>query len=836
MKDNLNEEILRQLSLIKFDRGKTLLEQNSIVVEFTPTNIYEDNTILEQPFDEPQPKRKSIPDGAEELGLVSPKQFEDDAKAESERARKGFCFTNLNQFRAGLKKSEYLSNESWNAVKNRYLPNGFFDCWNDFKKSMTSKQFADLIYKTWLNYYNTNRFVSTDAAAVMLERYINEMNQSTYNELLKIIKSKSPSGPKPKCVGKSSFKYEYVIDWIQINYFNPKGVGELPTFVDEKQERLLKSVAKLLQSKFGDVPKNAYSRFILCLPEGYTFHFYTGGMGTPYDFGPRNLQKGEISGRTKDWAEGFHAWAPWIGMALQVFGGLPGMVIGSTLDFIDGLIYLNYDGDQYMATVSFIFALVPIPAIRGELGAARVTQQEAKTFLKGIMEKLSKKMPLTAREELFLKGLLKNKEIMKEVGLQVLAKVAKQVSKEYGPRGFMRFLRYFHKLGFRMITGRAVFINLFGAQFLFDLYVSETWDNPKCKGSFQFSELVGTIIALFNDEGGPENWNPNNLRQWFLNSWLVDFAQPFTMSKQQCIKIEAYKVAIMMKELQKKSKTNPYQVYTKDVLESIKKSGTVYESNKYEDDYRFLIIQNLLLNLQENGKLKLVKTITQNNKPIDVKLDSNKSKMFDFITIKNAKSIKKVMIASVTGKIINQQNYSKQEKIEISYPKTKSITILSIETKDGKKYNEKIFPGFVRTYGTQNNFKVESPIQFVRSKFDNNMKFGLIAYQKFYGLDETGKLDQQTINKMLRQVNDNYIWPFENLNNIPETEEQTNKYIEALIKEAQKTEPPIPSDVGTHEPPPIDERKIQKMIKDTTEYYNITPQQMINSYEYVENN
>jgi len=30
MKDNLNEEILRQLSLIKFDRGKTLLEQNEI--------------------------------------------------------------------------------------------------------------------------------------------------------------------------------------------------------------------------------------------------------------------------------------------------------------------------------------------------------------------------------------------------------------------------------------------------------------------------------------------------------------------------------------------------------------------------------------------------------------------------------------------------------------------------------------------------------------------------------------------------------------------------------------------------------------------------------------
>ena len=116
------------------------------------------------------------------------------------------------------------------------------------------------------------------------------------------------------------------------------------------------------------------------------------------------------------------------------------------------------------------------------------------------------------------------------------------------------------------------------------------------------------------------------------------------------------------------------------------------------------------------------------------------------------------------------------------------------------------------------------------------MKFGLIAYQKFYGLDETGKLDQQTINKMLRQVNDNYILPFENLNNIPETEEQTNAYIEALIKEAQKTEPSMPSNIGTHEPPPIDERKINKMVKDTTDYYNITPQQMLNSYEYVENN
>ena len=840
MKNNLNEEILRQLSLIKFDRSKTLIEQNSIVVEFIPTNIHEDITkkfiISEQIPDEPQPKRKSIPDGAEELGLVSPQQYKDDAKAETERAKKGFCFSNLNQFRAGLKKSEYLSNESWGVVKNRYLPNGFFDCWGEFKKSMTSKQFADLIYKTWLQYYNNNRFVSTEAAGDMLNSYITEMDQSTYYELLKIIKSKSPSGPKPKCVGKNSFKYEYIIDWIQINYFNPKGIDELPTFVDEKQERLLKEVAKSLQSKFGDVPKNAYARFESCLPEGYTFNIDTGSMGTPYNFGPRNLQKVKISGKTKDLAEGFHSWAPWVGMALQIFGGLPGMVIGSTLDFIDGLIYLNYDEDPYMATVSFIFALVPLPAIRGELGAAKVTQQEAKTFLKGILEKLKNKIPLTMKEELFLKGLLKNKEIMKEVGLQLLSKVAQQAAKEYGPRGVMRFLRYFHKLGYRMITGRAVFINLFGAQFLFDLYVSENWDNPKCRGSFQFSELVGTIIALFKEEGGPENWNPNNLRQWFLNSWLIDFAQPFTMSKNQCMKLEAYKVAIKMNELQKKSKTNPYQVYTKDVLESIKNSGTVYESNKYKDNYRFLIIQNLLLNLQEKGKLKLVKTITQNNKPIDVKLDSNKSKMFDFITIKNAKSIKKIIIAEVTGKIIHQQNYSKQEKIEISYPKTKSITILNIETKDGKKYNEKIFPGFVRTYGTQNNFKVESPIEFVRSKFDDNMKFGLIAYQKFYGLDDTGKLDQQTINKMLNQVNNKYIWPFENLNNIPNTKELTDKYIVSLVKEAQKTEPSPPSNIGTHEPPSINERKIQKMISDTTKYYDITPQQMVNAYEYVENN
>jgi len=833
MKDNLNEEILRQLSLIKFDRSKTLLEQNSIVVEFTPSNIHEDITkkfiISEQIPDEPQPKRKGIPDGAEELGLVSPQEWEEDAKREAEKARKGFCFTNLNKFRAGLKKSEYLSDESWNAVKNRYLPNGFFDCWNEFKKSMTSKQFADLIYKTWWNYYNNNKFVSTDTAAIMLERYINEMNQSTYNELLKIIKSKSPTGTKPECIKKSLYKYEYVIDWIQLRYFNPKGVGELPTFVDEKQERLLKSVAKLLQSKFGDVPKNAYTRFNSCLPEGYTFFLPTLSTtipGIPHD----GFAKYNISGRSKDWVEGFHAYAPWVGLCLQIFGGLPGMVIGSTLDFIDGLIYLNYDKDPYMATVSFIFALVPIPAIRGELGAARVTQQEAKTFLRGILRKLNERIPLTAMEELFLKGLLKNKEIMKEVGLQVLVKLAKQAAKEYGPRGLMRFIRYFHKLGYRMITGRAVFINLFGAQFLFDLWVSENWDNPECRGNFQFSELIGTIIALFKSEGGPENWNPNNLRQWFLNSWLVDFPQPFTKSKSQCLKIEAYKTAILMKEFEEKSKINSLQILTRDVLENIKNSGTVYESNKYEDDYRFLVIQNLLLNIP----LDLSTWATKNNKPMTVKLKSDKSKTFDFMTIENAKTIKKITIASaVAGKITHQKNYSNQEKIEIDLPKTNSLRILTIETQDGKKYYEKIFPGTVWEFYATN---VGSPINFVPSKFDNNMKLGLIAYQQVFGLDETGKLDKQTIEKMLKQVNDNYILSFKNLNKIPETEEQTIAYIKELVKQTQKNEPPMPSDIGTHNPPPIDEKKIEKMIIDTVNYYNITPQQMSDGYEYTETN
>lgn len=820
MKDNLNEEILRQLSLIKFDRGKTLIEQNSILVEFIPTNIYEDNTISEQPFEEPQPKRKGIPDGNEELGLVSPQEWADDASYEGERMRNSFCSTNLNQFRAGLKKSEYLSNESWNAVKNRYLPNGFFNCWNEFKKLMTSKQFADLIYKTWRQYYDNNRFVSTDTAAVMLDRYINEMNQSTYYELKKIIKSKG--------------KFNNVIEWVQHFYFDPKGVGELPTFVDEKQQRLLFETGKLLQ-KFGDVPKLAYERFFKNLPKGYTFHYYTGGMGTPYDFGPRNLQKGEISGRTKDWVEGFHAWAPWIGMALQIFGGLPGMVIGSTLDFIDGLIYLNYDGDEYMATVSFIFALVPLPAIRGELGAARVTAQEAKTFLQGILEKLSKKMPLTAREELFLKGLLKNKQIMKDVGLKLVGKVAQEAAKEYGPRGLMRFFRYFHKLGYRMITGRAVFINLFGAQFLFDWYVSENWDNPKCKGNFQFSELIGTILNLFKSEGPPENWNPNSLRQWFLNSWLVDFPQPFTMSKTQCIKIMAYKMAIAMKKLEELEKENPYKIYTKNTLEKLQKNKSTFSANKYQDDFMFLVIQNFLLNLNNEGKLKLVKTITNGGKSIDIKLDSKKSKTFDYLKIKNASSVKEISVSEVTGKNIVLKTYNKNESIEISYPKTTSMKILIVKLNDGTKYFEKLWPGFVKSFPFQNNLKVETPIKFVRSSFDDNMKFALIDYQRTYGLEETGTLNQQTVNKMLNQLNSNFVHNFENLNDIPDNDKQMELYISELLKKAMTMDVGIPEGVGEHESEPNDE-KVNKYTQDTLDYYKITPNDIESAWKEVEYN
>jgi len=744
MKDNLHEEILRQLSLINFDRGKTLLEQ-----------------ITDEPI-------KSNREKEEELKKIS--------KSAKNRLCQGlqpFTYKGL-----GGKRSivEVLKNP---CFKTKYMD-----------KQSTEKK-SNLIFDILVD--NIDEFTGNNEAILWALKRID--NSSTYFSLLKKIRSLgSYRGPIPsdleklKKEGKLSFKYEYILDWIQLN-----GYLGINFYYQEREKKYLKYFVNILE-KWGENPKNMWVRFDVVTESNPMNPKEVGKYIEKYGKSPSLIQI--IDPSPSKIIEVAHFVLPIASLFLNFFGGPPGIVAGSILELIDASIYLSYDEDPYMFGIGVIFALVPLGSLRKVPGFKEMTKEGVEEAFIKLGTKLKNGEKLVTEERIFLKNLVKNPIVTKNVVSKAVGQGLVQLAKKQSPTAVLRFIDWMYEKGYLLSRGYYEIINIVLAVQTFDYYASVTWG--KCKGTFQ---LVPTIIdlvsLLFEENGKIENWNPNSFKEKLKK--YMDFVQPFTESEDECLLLAQYNLMKIIKTM----KLKEYNVYKITIDKILEKNTTFLVGGHY--DLGLARIQNFLYNCWEKNKFFV------NEEKINYKF-SNKKLIFT-----NAKKIKKVSIITSLGKTIETIfNTNKNSQIISKTIDDKGMVLFNAELYNGKSFKGKIFTNMSGVYNIGTT--IENP-QLNFGYFDKGFINLLKSYQEYKKIPMSGILDSKTLKSIKNDIYSKTCGSeIKNRTGLELTKEEENELVNQewnilLTKLKETQEMPKPSQPKDLLP------ENQKKLKDKMQFY-----------------
>ena len=672
MKDNLHEEILRQLSLINFDTSKTLFEQSE---------------------DDP-------------LYFASTAEKEKEYKKYSKSSKDWLC--------QGLMPFTYKGLGGKRSIvavlKNPCFKTQYIDKQQTEKKS---KVLFDILVDNINEYFGSN-----DAILWTLK---NIDNNATYYSLLKRIRALgSYTGVLPPGLrvlqekGGLSLKYEYILDWIQLN-----GYLGINFYYQEREKRYLKYFVQILE-KWGENPKNMWIRFDSVTESKPMSPEDVGKFYKKYKSFPSIIQI--IDPSPSKIIEVAHFVLPMASMFLNFFGGLPGIIIGSILELIDSSIYLSYDEDPYMFGLGIIFAIVPLGALRKVPGYAEMTEEGVELAFKNLGKKIKNGEKLTTYERIFLKNLVKNPIVQKNAVMTVIGKGLVHLAKKQSPSTVLRFVNWLYEKGYLLSRGYYTIANMILATQTFDYYASITWG--KCSGTFQLiPTIIDLISLLFEQNGKIENWNPNSIKEKLKKN--LDFAQPFTESETECLLLAQYNLMKIIKNY----KLKMYSVY-KIAIDDIIQQNIKYSVNGHYS-LRLARIQNFLYNCWQQNKF----FIDEENIVYEF---SNKKLIFF-----NAKKIKKVSIFTPFGETVEIiSNTTKNNQIISKTIDKTELLVFNAELYNGKSFGGKIFPGVKAQYNSGSSLK--SP-QLNFGYFDDEFISMLRAYQEYKKIPINGMLDIKTL-------------------------------------------------------------------------------------------
>lgn len=185
--------------------------------------------------------------------------------------------------------------------------------------------------------------------------------------------------------------------------------------------------------------------------------------------------------------ESLHVILPVASFVLNVFGGPPGMVVGAGLETIDAALYQFYDEDPYMAGLSLIFALVPLGELAQIPGFKQVTKEGVEEGLEKLLWKQVRKEPLNESEELFLKNVTNNPKLLQEFNTAVVNASLRKVLVS-NPKGYTDVLTWMVQKGILSYEKYSTIINLIFSTAAYDYWAYKNLG--KCSASFKFSDLL----------------------------------------------------------------------------------------------------------------------------------------------------------------------------------------------------------------------------------------------------------------------------------------------------------------------------------------------------------
>ena len=189
--------------------------------------------------------------------------------------------------------------------------------------------------------------------------------------------------------------------------------------------------------------------------------------------------------------EALHIILPAASFVLNVFGGPPGMVVGAGLEVIDAGLYQFYDEDPYMAGLSLVFAFVPLGELKAVPGFKQMTEKViAKEALESILWKQVRKQALNQEEELFVKSVLKDKKMIQETYEAIINTSLRKLASR-SPESYLSTMWALHMRGILAYSKYATIVHLVLGTAAYDYWAYHYLG--KCSASFKFSDLVKLI-------------------------------------------------------------------------------------------------------------------------------------------------------------------------------------------------------------------------------------------------------------------------------------------------------------------------------------------------------
>lgn len=719
----MNEEISRQLSLMVFNRAKTLIEQE------TKSSVS---------FKNPDDIRNLIPTSKCPSGTYKiPEEivFLIIGATQPKLNLASFDALYLNYHSIDKKKFSYNGLSKWCVDKKTY--DSFYkgisyaDYEKRCKKEETSKDCPGKIAYEILRKEIHGTSIPFSSLGTNDDKVIGALklirNQIDYNVLLFWIYKKEKDA---RAAGWN------VIQWIQNNEYSKASelsrmeASGLPDitglrkffpvnyWIQDLNDDVLKQMEKMLK-KFN--PDEKFESEMLSTGGGKS---ETSGKSLKdikipdIDFGPIKIDMSSFNAQTLRillpplTREASHLFLPLIAMAVSMIPG--GQALGQYLfrasvtvgvELLDAAIYKYVDGDDYSAGLAVIFAFAG-PFDDG----LRLLVKSGKAA--SLLKSLRNKTPLKDEQIEALLKIIKNKskyERLTKIGMRIMA-IGNVLSKVKTISQLFTVVKYLVKVG-------AIPAKLLGNMGLM------------VGGSFVTWEVINDKFYKY--------CNSQPLKELSKSDWAIlqkigslgPYLQPYSTPCQKIMEDKAKAEAI--KELQS------IESAIKSFLEEYTNNGLQLSTEmKGEKLLDTAFLQYILMDQKYN-------LITKYNY-------SYKTDMNNKVSFYNAKLVSKVAVFDVTANLLGSYVNTNQ-KSEFSFDTKKGLKgvgVMKIETTDGKKITNKII--FGTSYSSQVSRPTTEVVRFKYGYYDENTKKSVEQFQRDNNLVVDGIFGPSTSSKMLR--------------------------------------------------------------------------------------
>jgi hypothetical protein len=772
MKNNINDEILKQISLIKYDRNKTLLENTNIIFEA------EENVKWCLSAAGRKVRQELMALGFSEWVNSTLCSMRNDSEARSHAAL--YYLIKIQK-----KIGDSGANNSWNPffkVTLTSLPGG--DSQQKFSKfgidmiqnlAKKLKRPTDLMgtdrdQSNWspeeyADNIKRNPYPSDEVIADEINKYKTQFNQvyntfyfkNFYFENSKIIQSLDQYGMSPYFENGAWEFYSYLFSDDPGYSSNPPYFTQILNNVSRIASNLQYTIPVKIGNEVGEVKDR---------------------IGVKMLEKPMTLLNVSKDGSIDfNWTGFFHLILPLTSLIVNIVVPFPaGAIIGCALELIDAAIYKYYDKDPYMTGFALVFAFLPFVDLKYIPGFKNLVKayNNEKLALNAWWRRMGSRT-MTKIDSIFAENLLEfaGSPIGKKIIFtNYLKKNLALLFIESIPMQNMVFfiLRLTKSVLWNGFT--QMILKIWGATYVYDYWASRAISS--CSATFNWDEMLPALGKYIGPDRAVDKIVKDiaNLEKKLKISIN---AQPFTQSPQQCEMLKKIKELKMYEAILAQDPDAYFEERVLEAFRALQINGAVISSlykSRFETEVVFL--QIFLKAYGSNANIFSGIDVKFENADNSVKSWIEKSKRpkgpilkneIKIITFSNVEFVSKIeIIDSISGKVLdtirtlnqwlatNKKHSIKSKPINANVPLKINVFYLGEFGAAGRVVSDIISLDAV---SSSLGFEVQetgiaSPMLW--GYYDDKTMQMVINYQDMKGISPTGKVDDKTLWEIISDI------------------------------------------------------------------------------------